>query len=245
MSKDQLTHIRELIKQKQYDVARQQLVSLSKSGHPIAQKWLANLNQIAPPQQTTPDDAKIGNYLDTVQQQKIQLQKVEAQEKAQRRRFGCVIRSVMALSIICILTFVLGPMLLAAGIVSNNPQLNRVTSEVMSVIEDQQSNVVGRTVTRVYAETSGRLTEALVVSNMDRICDMAAEHGANQGITVTRADCEEVVREASVCVTDQLVEAQQCLRRYVMNRCLTQVGTSAQGQAYCDAFVAEHMGAAD
>ena len=244
MSNDQLAHIRELITQKQYDEARQQLISLSKSGNPIAQKWLAKLNEIAPPAHATTREAQIGMYLDTVQQNKITLKQVEAQEKAQRRRFGCLMRSVVLLFMGCVLTFVLGPMLLAAGIVSNNPQLNRVSSEVMSFIEVQQENPVGRTVTRIYSETSGRLTEIMVVSNMDRICNMVIEQVAEQGRTVQRAECEEVVREASVCVTDELVQAQQCLRRYVTNRCLQQVGNSPEGQAYCAVFVDEQMGPA-
>lgn len=244
MSNDQLAQIRELIKHKRFDEARKQLIPLSKSGDPTAQKWLAKLNEIAPPEQRVSREARIGNYLDTVQEYKTQRQTIVAENKARRRRFGCMIRVVMLLSFACIATFVLGPMLLAAGIVSNHPQLNRVTSEVMTFIEDQQENPIGRTVTRIYSETSGRLTETLVVSNMGRICDMVQEQVEAQGRTVQRAECEEIVREASVCVTDQLVEAQQCLRRYVTSRCLQQVGNAPEGQAFCAAFVEEHMGPA-
>lgn len=242
MSKDQLAHIRELIKQKRYDDARKQLVPLSQSGNEVAQQWLAKLNEIAPPQATR--EARIGNYLDSVQQHKAHRQYVQAEEKAQQKRFGCLIRSVVFLFVSCFLTFVLGPMLLAAGIVSNNPQLNRVTSEVMSFIETQQENPVGRTVTRIYSETSGRLTETMVVSNMDRICDMVIEQVEAQGRTVQRSQCEEIVREASVCMTDQLVQAEQCLRRYVTNRCLQQVGNTPEGHAFCAVFVDEQMGPA-
>ena len=244
MSEDQLAHIRELIKQKRYDDARQQLTSLSKRGNPTAQKWLAKLDEIAPSEPHATKAAKIGTYLDTVQQNKLTLKQVEAKEKAQRRRMGCLMRSVVLLFIGCFLSFVLGPMLLAAGIVSNNPQLKRVTSEVMSVIEDQQENPIGRTVTRIYAETSGRLTETMVVSNMNRICDMVIEQVADQGRTVQRSECEEIVIQASVCVTDELVQAQQCLRRFVVDRCLQQVGNSPEGQAYCAVFVEEQMGPA-
>ena len=242
MSKDQLAHIRGLIEQKRYDDARQQLVPLSEHGLPIAQKWLTKLNEIAPPEDLATNAERLGSYLDVVQQQKTQRQQVKADEKAQRRRFGCLIRGVVLLVVGFILIFVLGPMLLAAGIVSNNPQVNRVTSEVMSFIEDQQENAIGRTVTRIYAETSGQLTETLVVSNTDQICDIAIEQAANQGMTIRRAECEQVVREASICVTDQLTQAQQCLRHYVTNRCLHQVGNTPEAHAFCADFVDEHMG---
>jgi hypothetical protein len=244
MGKDQLAHIRKLIEQKRYADARQQLIPLSEQGHPIAQKWLAKLNEVAPPASSATNKAHIGAYLDAVEQQKTQRQQIEAAEKARRRRLGCLARGVMLLVVSFILLFVFGPMLLAAGIVSNNPQVNRTASQVMSFIEQQQNNAIGRTVTQIYAETSGRLTESIIVSNTDQICDLAIEQGAAQGMTVHRADCEDVVREASVCMTDQLTQAQQCLRRYVTNRCLQQVGNTPEARAYCADFVDEHMGRA-
>lgn len=242
MSKDQLEEIREFIKLKRYDDARKLLIPLSKSGHPTAQKWLAKLNEISPPQNPISREAQIGNYLDSVTQNKVYRQEVDAQEKAQRRRFGCMLRFASFLFFACFLTFVLGPMLLAAGIVSTNPQLNRVTSEIMSFVEEQQGNPVGRTVTRVYSETSGRLLEGMVVSNMDRICDMVIDQVEAQGRTVPRSMCEAIVNEVSVCMTDELVNAEQCLRDYVHNRCIQQTGNTPEGQAFCVYYVNEHMG---
>lgn len=241
MSKEHLAHIRELIRQKQYEAARQQLMSLSEQGNPTAQKWLVKLNEIAPPEPAT-EDAGISAYLDAVDQKKAERRKIEAETKAQQRRLGCMVRSIIFLIVCFILIFALGPMLLAAGIVSNNPQVNRVTSSILSFIEHQQGNPVERTVTQFYSETSGRVIESLIVANTDQICDLASEQAASQGMTIRRADCEQVVREASVCMTEQLPQAQQCLRNYVTKRCLQQAGNSPQAQAYCANFVKEHMG---
>ncbi|MEO1444030.1 MAG: hypothetical protein AAFV33_26765 [Chloroflexota bacterium] len=54
MSKEQLTEIRELIRQKRYAQARQRLTDLSDSGNPTARKWLQKLDEIAPVAAPTP-----------------------------------------------------------------------------------------------------------------------------------------------------------------------------------------------
>jgi len=245
VSNNQLAHIRELIKQKRYDEARARLIPLSERGHPTAQRWLDQLEQRTSNERPATQQERITTHLDTVQKQKEQHYQVQAQQKARRRRFGCLLRMAFLLSFCACATFTLGPMLLAVGIVSNDPQVNNLTSDVLAVIEDQQDNPVGRAVTRFYAETSGRITEAVVIANTGQICDIAIEQAATEGNTINRDDCEETVREASVCVTDELIRAEQCLYEYVFNRCVQQAGNTPEGRDFCADFVAENLGAPD
>ncbi|MEL6271281.1 MAG: hypothetical protein AAFR22_15845 [Chloroflexota bacterium] len=254
MSKEQLTEIRELIRQKRYAQARQRLTDLSDSGNPTARKWLQKLDEIAPVAAPTPARRKpapaskqssssaskfdySADRIKEIAQEKEEKRAAEQQEKTNRRTLGCLLRGCFSTVLIGGFLFLMAPMFLAAGLTSGNQQTQQMTSSVFTFVEEQQENPVGRTVTNVYTQTSGRAMKQVVESRGDDICDVAIQQAANNGRIVSRAECQVVLEEATACVTDEFAEAQRCLRDYTFNRCVEQAGNSSAGRAFCNDFV--------
>lgn len=255
MSKQQLIYIQQLIKQKQYDEARERLVRLSNAGNPTAQKWLIKLDQIAPPSTPARKPARkkappkkssqkqsgkfdySTNRLEAIEEQKEANRAVRQREQNTRRGIGCALRGCSTMLLVGIILFLMLPMLLAAGITSGNPQAQEATARVFSFVEAQQANPVGRAVTTMYTQTSGRAMKTVVEPRSDEICNIAIEQAAANGRNVTRAECERTLSEAMACVTDEFDEAEQCLRNYMMSRCMAQAGN----RNYCENFVRQYM----
>ncbi len=255
MSKEKLLHIRGLIKEKRYDEARSQLLQLSEQGNPTAQKWLAQLDQIAPPTGKAPaprkkapkqsDDPKFdysGDRLSRIRAEKEAVREKKQQQQATQRNIGCALRGCLLIVILNVIFFLMLPMLLVAGLTSDSAQAQEITTGVFTFVSDQQENPVGRAVTNMYTSTSGQAMQSVIEPRTDQICDIALDAARRNERNTTRAECERTLQEAMTCVTDEFHQAESCLRSYLYNRCIGQVGNSAQGQAYCRDFVTTHMG---
>lgn len=242
MSKEEFTFIKDLIKAKRYDEARQRLMPLSEEGHPLADKWLARLDDIAPAAPPA-ETSKAAEKLDRTIQEKAQRRHQQQGDQKRRIGLGCMLRGCLMSVTLCACFFLLPPMLLLGGLTSNNAQARQMSIQVLTFVEEQQEYPIARAVTNLYVDTSGTAMRTVLEPRRGEICDLAMQRARDQGQTITRAQCEEVLDEAMNCVTDDLPEAETCLRRYLFNRCLQEVGNTAEGQAYCRAFVEEHMGA--
>ncbi|MEM6530009.1 MAG: hypothetical protein AAF653_17045, partial [Chloroflexota bacterium] len=223
---------------------RTQLTDLSDAGNATATKWLQKLNEIAPPAQaaTTSKFDYTADRILEIEREKEQKRTTQLQQQTQQRTVGCLLRGCFLTVILSVFGFLMMPMILAAGLTSGNTQTQQVTSEVFTFVEEQQENPVGRAVTNVYTQTSGRAMKQVVESRGNEICDVAIQQAAANGRNVTRTECNSVLREATACVTDEFAQAQRCLRDYTFNRCVEQAGNNPAGRAFCDDFVDEQLG---
>ncbi|MEO0565867.1 MAG: hypothetical protein AAF125_27405, partial [Chloroflexota bacterium] len=177
-----------------------------------------------------------------IEAEKKQRREAARQETAKRWRIGCALRGCLATVMLGMICFLILPMLLAMGITSQNEQAQAVTEQVFTFVEEQQENPVGRALTTTYTQTSGEAMQRVILPRDDQICDIAIERAANNGRTVSRTECIDTVNEAITCVSDEFTEAKTCLRRYLYNRCIEQVGNTAEGQAHCEAVVEQNLG---
>ncbi len=243
-TKEQFAHIRNLIKQKEYTEARRLLNQLSAQGSSTADKWLANLDKIAPPPRATQSTYNT-NRLDEIKAQKEAEREAQQRRQTQQRTIGCLLRGCLPIVILTVVCSLAMPLMLAAGITSESEPAQQTSRQVLTFVSEQQQNPVGRTITNVYASTSGRTVQAVVEPQADEICSIAIDRAAQNGRTVTQDECQRTLNEAMTCVTTDFARSEACLRDYMYNRCIrVQPVNNAQSQAYCRSFVNQHMGEA-
>ncbi|MFZ4815118.1 MAG: hypothetical protein ACOYL5_11335 [Phototrophicaceae bacterium] len=243
----QLEAIRELIRQKRYDQARAQLLPLQ--GDATADKWLNQLEKLAPPPplaapppkpmtQTASPVSAAGNAYTREEVDMLVQQAIKKRDEQGKiwRQLGCAFRiASLALFLTCSCGTIV-PTLLFFSASSGNPRAQALVTQVEAFQESPIGRPITNVTTRITSGVAGTVGEQ-IEPQLVQVCEQTR---ASQGL---QADiCSGTVSSALTCLesgTTNQTELFACLNQVAVDQCVAQAAQQGipNARAQCEALV--------